>query len=81
VPVAATVAALVLVNLGGVIRSTPGNVGVFQLMYALGVASFGVGRTEAIAVAILIQAIQLLSAVGAGALCVPWMVGRSAPGS
>jgi len=81
VPLAATVAALVLVNLGGVIRSTPGNVGVFQVMYALGVASFGVGRTEAIAVAILIQAIQLLSAVGAGALCVPLMVGRSAPGS
>lgn len=70
-PLVGTVAAVVAVNLGGIARATPGNVGVFQVMYALAVAPFGVDRPDALAAAVLIQAIQVASAVVAGLLASP----------
>ncbi len=56
----ATVAALLAVNLGFALRATPGNVGLFQLAYAATAAAFGLDKDQAIAVAFLIQAQQIL---------------------
>jgi uncharacterized protein (TIRG00374 family) len=55
-----TIAALLAVNLGFALRATPGNVGVFQAAYAATAVAFGVDRDQAIAVAFLIQAQQIL---------------------
>jgi Lysylphosphatidylglycerol synthase TM region len=65
-PLMATVHAVVLVNIAGVLRLVPGNLGVFQAMYTLAVAPYGVSRGPAIAAAALIQSVQLVSAVIAG---------------
>jgi uncharacterized protein (TIRG00374 family) len=56
----ATVAALLLVNLGFLFRMTPGNVGVFQAAYAAAAVAFGLDKEQAIATAFLIQAQQIL---------------------
>lgn len=56
----ATVAALLAVNLGFALRATPGNVGLFQAAYAATAAAFGMDQNQAIAVAFLIQAQQIL---------------------
>jgi uncharacterized protein (TIRG00374 family) len=55
-----TIAALLAVNLGFALRATPGNVGVFQAAYAATAAAFGMDQNQAIAVAFLIQAQQIL---------------------
>ena len=52
-PLVGTVAAILAVNLGFAVRATPGNVGVFQAMYALTAAGFGMDKDQAIAVAFL----------------------------
>lgn len=59
-PLVGTVAALLAVNLGFAIRATPGNVGVFQAMYALTAVGFGMDKDRAIAVALLIQTQQII---------------------
>ena len=56
----ATIAALIAVNLGFALRATPGNVGLFQAAYAATAVAFGLDRDQAIAVAFLIQAQQIL---------------------
>jgi uncharacterized membrane protein YbhN (UPF0104 family) len=68
VPLVAIVVAVVGVNVGGVMRSTPGNVGVFQLMFALALAPFGIANAPAVAAAVLIQSVQMLSSLIAGAV-------------
>lgn len=55
-----TVAALLAVNIGFAIRATPGNVGVFQMLYAVTATAFGLDQDKAIAVAFLIQTQQIL---------------------
>ena len=60
IPAAASLAALLATNLGLLVRATPGNVGVFQFVYALSVGAFGITRSDAIAVSILIQTIQII---------------------
>ena len=55
-----TIAALLAVNVGFLARITPGNVGVFQAAYAATAVAFGLDRNEAIAVAFLIQAQQII---------------------
>ena len=59
-PLVATIAALIAVNLGFALRATPGNVGLFQAAYAATAVAFGFDRDQAIAVAFLIQAQQIL---------------------
>jgi uncharacterized protein (TIRG00374 family) len=59
-PLAGDVATLLAVNLGFLLRATPGNVGFFQLAYAIAAAPFGAPRDEAIAVALLIQTLQII---------------------
>lgn len=66
-----TVAALLAVNLGFAVRATPGNVGVFQMMYAVTAAAFGMDKDQATGVAFLIQAQQILPVTLLGLLAAP----------
>jgi uncharacterized protein (TIRG00374 family) len=66
-----TIAAILAVNLGFAIRATPGNVGVFQMMYAMTAAAFGMNKDEATGVAFLIQTQQILPVTILGLLAAP----------
>jgi len=59
-PLVGTVACILAVNIGFAIRATPGNVGVFQMLYAATATAFGVDENQALAVAFLIQTQQIL---------------------
>jgi uncharacterized protein (TIRG00374 family) len=69
-----TIAAILAVNLGFAVRATPGNVGVFQMMYAMTAAAFGLDKDQATAVAFLIQAQQILPVTFLGLLAAPQMI-------
>ena len=66
-----TVAALLAVNLGFVLRVTPGNVGLFQAAYAATAVAFGLDRGQAVAVAFLIQAQQIIPVTVLGVCLAP----------
>ena len=74
----ATVAALLAVNLGFALRATPGNVGVFQAAYAATAAAFGMDREQAIAVAFLIQAQQIIPVTLLGVAMAPEFIFKQA---
>lgn len=74
VPVEASLAGLLAVNLGLILRATPGNVGFFQLAYALTVEQFGVPRDPAIAVSLLIQTLQVVPVTILGVALAPEFV-------
>jgi len=67
----ATIAALLAVNLGFALRATPGNVGLFQAAYAATAVAFGLDGDQAIAVALLIQAQQILPVTLLGVALAP----------
>jgi uncharacterized membrane protein YbhN (UPF0104 family) len=71
--------ALLVVNASFLIRLTPGNVGVFQLLYALAAASVGLEKNSAVAVAFLIQLIQYVPVTVIGLLLAPSLVKRGPP--
>jgi uncharacterized protein (TIRG00374 family) len=56
----ASVATLLAINLGLLIRATPGNVGFFQFVFAITAEQFGIDRNDAIAVSLLIQTLQII---------------------
>lgn len=62
VPVTPTlsVLALVLANVGGILRLTPGNVGVLQGAVVLALAPLGVEAARAVAAGLALQAVQVL---------------------
>ncbi|MEO7084045.1 MAG: lysylphosphatidylglycerol synthase transmembrane domain-containing protein [Gemmatimonadaceae bacterium] len=66
-----TVAAILLVNLGFALRATPGNVGGFQFAYALIASAFGMDKDQAVAVAFLIQAQQIIPVTLIGVALAP----------
>ncbi|HVB30760.1 MAG TPA: lysylphosphatidylglycerol synthase transmembrane domain-containing protein [Gemmatimonadaceae bacterium] len=66
-----SVAAVIAVNLGFVVHLTPGNVGLFQALYAAAAVAFGFNQSAAIAVAILIQAQQILPVTVIGIALAP----------
>ncbi len=66
-----TVSALLVVNLGFAIRATPGNIGVFQALYALVATAFGMDRDQALAVAFLIQTQQIIPVTLIGVALAP----------
>ena len=66
-----TVAAILAVNLGFALRATPGNVGVFQGLYALTAAAFGMDKDQAVAVALLIQTQQIIPITLLGVAAAP----------
>ena len=70
-PLAGDVATLLAVNLGFLVRATPGNVGFFQLAYALAAEPFGATRDGAIAVALLIQTLQIIPVTLLGVAMAP----------
>ncbi len=73
-PLAGSVAALLSVGISFLVRATPGNVGVFQAVYALTMRPFGIAEDAAIATALLIQAVQVVptAVVGGGW----WVLGK-----
>ena len=66
-----SLACLLAVNLGLIVRATPANVGFFQFVYALTAASFGVSKAAAVGVAFLIQASQAIPVTLLGMALVP----------
>jgi phosphatidylinositol alpha-mannosyltransferase len=72
--IVATVAALLAVNISFIVRATPGNVGVFQAIYALTAAAFGLDKDAAIGVGLLIQTQQVLPVMILGLLAAPEML-------
>jgi phosphatidyl-myo-inositol alpha-mannosyltransferase len=64
-PVAAA-AILLAVNLSAVLPATPSNVGVFQAACLVVLAAYGVGAGQAIAYGIILQAVEVLTALGLG---------------
>lgn len=77
-PTVATVAALLAVNLGFALRATPGNVGLFQAAYAATAAAFGLPYDQAVAVAFLIQAQQILPVTLLGVALAPEFIFKQA---
>lgn len=74
ISVVGTIAAMLAVNLGFAVRATPGNVGVFQMLYAVTAAGFGMDKDAAIGVALLIQAQQIIPVTLLGLLAAPEML-------
>jgi uncharacterized membrane protein YbhN (UPF0104 family) len=70
---AASFAALIAVNLGGVLRLTPGNAGVLQAAVAAGLAPFGVPVWHGVAAGLALQGVQTLPIL---LLCVPFVARR-----
>ena len=77
-PPAGNLAALLAVNAGLLVRATPGNVGVFQLAYALAATRFGMTGETALAVSLLIQSLQILPTTLLGVALAPEFVMRRA---
>lgn len=68
VPVAASFLALVAANIGGIPRLTPGNVGVMQAAFVVGLTPFGITADRAVAAGLASQAVQVLPVLLAGAV-------------
>jgi uncharacterized membrane protein YbhN (UPF0104 family) len=68
---------MLAVNLSFLMPLTPGNVGVFQAVYAVTMAAFGVPSSAAVATALLIQALQILPMTAVAAILAPDLLLRS----
>ncbi len=75
-PLAGSLACLLAINVGLILRATPGNVGFFQFAYALMAEQFGVPRDDAIAVSLLIQTLQILPMTLLGVALAPEFIMR-----
>jgi uncharacterized membrane protein YbhN (UPF0104 family) len=73
-PLAGSIAALLAANVGFALRVTPGNVGVFQMVYAMTAVTFGMDKNQAIGVSLLLQAQQMLPIVLLGLIAAPQML-------
>ena len=76
IPLAGSLACLLGINVGLIVRATPGNLGFFQFVYALTASEFGVPRNDAIAVSLLIQTIQILPLTLVGIALAPEFIFR-----
>jgi uncharacterized protein (TIRG00374 family) len=76
----ATVMLLVAVNIGFIFRLTPAGVGVFQAVYAATAAALELPADQALAAAILLQAVQVIPVTLLGSLMIPGSLRRSPPG-
>ena len=79
VPLAGSVTAMLLVGMSFLVRATPGNVGIFQVVYALALQSFGIAEGPAIAAALLIQTVQVLPVLFVGTLVAPSFAREKGP--
>ncbi len=71
-PVAASLTALLAVNIGGIGRLTPGNLGVTQAAVVGALLPFGVAPERAVAAGLALQAVQVLPVLGLAAALVGW---------
>lgn len=71
-PVSASLTALLAVNLGGIGRLTPGNLGVTQAAVVGALLPFHVAPERAVAAGLALQAIQVLPVLGLAAALVGW---------
>jgi phosphatidylinositol alpha-mannosyltransferase len=69
----AAAAILLGVNLSAVLPATPSNVGVFQAACVVVLAAYGVGAGNGVAYGIILQAVEVLTALGLG---VPALLGE-----
>ena len=76
IPLAGSLACLLGINVGLIVRATPGNLGFFQFVYAFTASEFGVPRNDAIAVSLLIQTIQILPLTLVGIALAPEFIFR-----
>ena len=76
IPIAGSFACLLAINVGLILRATPGNVGFFQFAYALMAEQFGVRREDAIAVSLLIQTLQIIPLTLVGVVLAPEFIFR-----
>jgi uncharacterized protein (TIRG00374 family) len=60
ISIVGSVTTLITANVGFVVRATPGNVGVFQVVYGVTAEALGLDKASAVAVALLLQFIQNL---------------------
>lgn len=67
---------MLAVNLSFLMPLTPGNVGVFQAVYAVTMAALGVPSSAAVATALLIQALQIVPMTAVAAILAPDLVVR-----
>ncbi len=72
VSLAASFTALIVVNLGGLLRPTPANVGVTQAALVVGLLPFGVAPEQAVAAGLALQALQVLPVLFLGAMVTGW---------
>jgi uncharacterized protein (TIRG00374 family) len=79
-PPAGNVATLLAANLAFLIRTTPGNVGVFQLTYTVAAVPFGVSQHAAIATAVLLQALQAAPVTIIGVALAPEFLSKKGRG-
>lgn len=77
IPLVGTIAAMLAVNLGFAVRATPGNVGVFQMVYAVTAAGFGMDKDLATGTAFLIQIQQILPVTALGLAFAPTLLRKS----
>jgi phosphatidylinositol alpha-mannosyltransferase len=63
---AAAAAILLAVNLSAVLPATPSNVGVFQAACLVVLAAYGVGAGQALAYGIILQAVEVITALALG---------------
>jgi len=69
---AASYAALIAANVGGLLRISPGNIGVTQAALVLALLPFGVSPHHAVAAGVALQAIQILPVSAMGIALVGW---------
>ena len=60
------------VNLGGLLRPTPANVGVTQAALVVGLLPFGVAPEHAVAAGLALQGLQVLPVLFLGAMMTGW---------
>lgn len=63
---AASLSALVLANVSGIFRITPGNVGVLQASLVFGMLAFNIPEEQALAAGLVLQAVQVIPVLAIG---------------
>ena len=74
ITVGGSITELLAVNVGFLVRATPGNVGVFQALYALTAQALGLSKDAAVGVALLLQTVQNVPVTALGAVLAPDLV-------
>ncbi|HEU5185881.1 MAG TPA: lysylphosphatidylglycerol synthase transmembrane domain-containing protein [Gemmatimonadaceae bacterium] len=74
----ASIVGMLAVNLSFLLPLTPGNVGVFQVVYAVTLGAYGISSDAAVATALLLQAVQILPMTALALVLAPDLLFRRA---